>query len=1118
MRCSRCGSESTSGRKFCPECGSPLAHRCAKCGADNSPSAKFCEDCGAALGPPSAVSAKKSDDRQIRIAHDPAPDNLEGERKTVTALFADIKGSTEMMEDLDPEQARAVIDPALKLMMDAVHRYDGYIVQSTGDGIFALFGAPVAHEDHPQRALYAALRMQDDLKRYAVRLRAEGGVPIEARIGANTGEVVVRSIATGEGHTEYTPIGHTTNLASRMQAVAPTGSIAVSESTRRLVEGYFTLKTLGPTKVKGVSEAIDVFEVTGLGPLRTRLQRAAGRGLTKFVGREREMDAMKHAAEQAQAGHGQIVAAMAEAGVGKSRLFHEFKLRAQSGWMVLEAFSVSHGKATAYLPVLDLFQSYFRIASEDDTRTRREKVTGRLLALDRSLEDSLPYLFGLLGLAEDNDPLAGMDPQVQRRRTLEALKRILIRESLNQPLMLVFEDLHWIDEETQAFLSLLVDALANTRVLLLVNYRPEYQHQWGNKTYYTQLRLDPLGKESADEMLNALLGVTAPIADALAGLKRLVIGRTEGNPFFMEEMVQALVEEGVLARNGAVHLTRPLDALRVPATVQAILASRIDRLRAAEKEVLQTLAVIGKEFPLSLVRAVTQRSNDELDGLLDGLQVGEFIYEQPAANDVEYTFKHALTQEVAYNSLLTERRKLVHERIAQSIEALYADAIDDHVDQLAHHYHRSANAAKAIDYAALAAEQALDRYARSEAIAGLREGFTFLERIADPEERTRHEAKLQLALCNALTLGSPAAPGTEESFLRARELCEKIGDREGVFNSLYGLRLNYNFRAQLGRALELCEEMQRAAHSGAPAHQKIAHLSEAQTLYFLGQFAAASRRLEEARQIPDDLGLSRWRRHGMPVTEPRSRAALILALLGYPDRALREGQESLAYIRHLGTSFPVALAEFLHAQLCFFIREIGKVREHCVSSLRISNELGNSQLTGYATAFLGWVDAMHGNTADGIRQIEQAVKMLDLAGAKIYSLQNMLLVECHLKNRTIEEGLALASAALMHSQNTGEKYCDSELNRLQGELLVARGASPQTEAESAFRTAIDVARAQQARWLELRATSSLARLLRDMNRRGEARAMLADIYGWFTEGLDLPDLKDAKALLDELKT
>jgi class 3 adenylate cyclase len=466
-----------------------LQPQCASCGALNRVGAKFCDGCGASLigsAPPATSVSDSSIPLRIEVV---APDELDGERKTVTALFADIKGSMKLIEDLDPEEARAIVDPALKLMIEAVHRYDGYIVQSTGDGIFALFGAPVAHEDHPQRALYAALRMQEQLSRYSGQLRAQGKLPLQARAGINTGEVVVRSLQTRAGHTEYTPIGHSTSLAARMQALAPVGSIAATGVTRKLCEGYFTFKSLGPTLVKGASEPVEVYEVTGFGPLRTRFQRAAARGLTKFVGRQREIEALRHAAELASAGHGQVVAVMAEPGVGKSRLFHEFKLVSESEWMTLEAFSVSHGKASAYLPLLELLRDYFHIAATDDSRTRREKVTGRVLALDRSLEDALPYLFGLLGLSEGDDPLAQMDPQLRRRRTHEAIKRLLLRESLNQPLMIIFEDLHWIDGETQSLLNLLVDSIATARILLLLNYRPEYRHEWGSRTHYTQLSI-----------------------------------------------------------------------------------------------------------------------------------------------------------------------------------------------------------------------------------------------------------------------------------------------------------------------------------------------------------------------------------------------------------------------------------------------------------------------------------------------------------------------------------------------------------------------------------------------------------------------------------------------------
>jgi len=748
MHCTKCGTESTTGRKFCAACGSPLSGRCPKCGAENAPSSAFCENCGSALAVNSAPAAKRSSQIESAAANVRiAPEQLgastvaDGERKMVTALFADIKGSTALEEDLDPEEARRIIDPALQLMMDAVHRYDGYVVRSTGDGIFALFGAPVAHEDHPQRALHAALRMQGELKQYSTRLREAGNAPIEVRVGVNTGEVVVRSIKTGETHTEYTPIGHTTNLASRMQVLAPAGSIAVSENTQKLVEGYFALKALGPTRVKGVTEPVNVYEVTGLGPLRTRLQRSAGRGYTKFVGRSREMDAMKAAAEQAKAGHGQIVAAMAEAGVGKSRLLFEFKAVSQSGWMVLETFSVSHGKASAFLPVINLLHSYFEISSEEDARKRRERVNGKVLTLDRSLEDTIPYLFGLLGIVEGDNPLAQMDAQIRKRRTLDAIKRILLRESLNQPLMVIFEDLHWIDEETQALLNLLADSIGTAKLLLLVNYRPEYSHQWNSKTYYTQLRLDPLGKEGADEVLTVLVGDGAEVRP----LKRLIIERTEGNPFFMEEMVQVLLDEGALVRNGTVRLTKALGELKIPPTVQGILAARIDGLPADGKELLQTLAVFGREFGFGLLRSVVTKSEEELNRLLHDLQLAEFIYEQPAAGDVEYVFKHALTQEVAYNSILSERRKMLHERTARAIESLYASSLDDHLADLVRHYRQSENVAKAVEYLCRAGEQAAQRAAYSEAEAYLDAGLERVRTLPESPERSRAELRLQIA-------------------------------------------------------------------------------------------------------------------------------------------------------------------------------------------------------------------------------------------------------------------------------------------------------------------------------------------------------------------------------------
>jgi class 3 adenylate cyclase/tetratricopeptide (TPR) repeat protein/ribosomal protein L40E len=1121
MRCSKCGTNNPSTNSFCARCGNALTKLCARCKAENPPTSDFCGKCGAPLtiGVSTAVVASSTTESAsgVRIAPEQpdASPTIDGERKTVTALFADIKGSMDLMEDIDPEEARAIVDPALKLMMDAAHRYDGYIVQSTGDGIFAMFGAPIAREDHPQRALLAALRMQEDLKRYADKLRERGRPPLSVRVGINTGEVVVRSIQTGDAHTEYTPIGHSMSLASRLQTLAAPGSVVIGASVQKFVEGYFQLKALGASRIKGVSDPVAVFEVTGLGPLRTRLQRAAGRGLTKFVGRQREIDAMKHAAEQAKAGHGQIAAAVAEAGTGKSRLLFEFKAVSQSGWMVLEAFSVSHGKASAYLPVIDLLQSYFKIAGEDDQRTRRAKVTGNVLTLDRSFEDTLPYLFAILGIDEGEDPLAGMDTQIRKRRTLEAIKRILLRESLNQPLMVIFEDLHWIDEETQALLNLLADSIGTAKVLLLVNYRPEYTHQWNSKTYYTQLRLDPLGREGADEMLTAMVGDGAEVHP----LKRLIIERTGGNPFFMEETVQVLLDEGALMRDGAAfRLTKTLGELKIPPTVQAILAARIDRLPADEKDLLHTLAVIGNEFQLSLVRAVIVKSDDELNRMLGNLQLAEFIYEQPAVGDIEYRFKHALTQEVAYNSVLVERRRQLHERIASAIEQVFTSQIDDHVAELANHYRRAGNSAKAIDYLLLAAEQNISRNASNEATAGLRDGLTLLGGITDEAERAGREAALQLALANTLRVAGPAAPGVETAFLRARELCERSGDRGGLFAALLGLLVNYNFRAQHGRALELSEELSKIARHGEPSERLSAHASAVQTLYFLGDLSAARQHLEQVREMAaGDIRLGApGLRELIPITELWSRRGQILCLLGYPDQAAHADREGIAHARQTRIPIAIAVSELFSAQLHYFIRDVRKARERSETALRLANEYGISQVSGYAASLMGWVEASEGDAAKGVKEIRRAMEVIDLAGSKLRTLLNAQLVECHLMHGDVEEGLVAAGDALAHVESAGERYCSSELNRLKGELLLRHEPSRQAAAESAFRTAIEVARAQQARWWELRATVSLARLLRDTGRRDQARTMLAEIYNWFTEGFDTADLKDAKALLEEL--
>jgi len=504
----------------------------------------------------------------------------------------------------------------IEQMMEAVHQYKGTINQVMGDGIMALFGAPLAHEDHAVRACYAALRMQERVKTYAEEVRRTHAAVVKIRIGLNSGEVVVRAIGS-DLHMDYTAVGQTTHLAARMEQIADPGAIVITPHTLALAEGYVEVKSLGPIPVKGIAEPLEIFELMGAGRARTRLQAATLRGLTRFVGRDAEVEHLRRVLGQAGSGRGQVIALVGEAGVGKSRLTYEFTHSHRvKDWLVLEASSVSYGKATSYLPVIDLLRGYFKIGDRDDQREMRAKVLGRVLELDRALESLVPPLLFLLDVPVEDIGWQTLDPPQRRQRTLDAVKRLLLREALVQPLLVVFEDLHWIDSETQALLDSLIESLGSARLLLLVNYRPEYHHGWGSKSYYTQTRLDALPAESAEELLEALLGDDP----GLARLKQLLIKR--GNPFFLEETVRTLVETKALAgERGRYRLMQPVHSVQVPSTVQAMLAARIDRLLPEDKRLLQVAAVVGKDVPFTLLHAIAELSDAALRGGLERLRV-----------------------------------------------------------------------------------------------------------------------------------------------------------------------------------------------------------------------------------------------------------------------------------------------------------------------------------------------------------------------------------------------------------------------------------------------------------------------------------------------------------------
>ena len=1143
MQCLQCDTDNPDGAKFCIECGIALQNRCPNCGAENVARAKFCMECGTAL-------TKSSNPQPPTPNPQPPPPNppphlaeriraeqaaleargaVDGERKTITALFADIKGSMELIEDLDPEEARAIIDPALQLMMAAVHRYEGYVAQSMGDGIFALFGAPLAHEDHAQRALFAALRMQAEGHAYAERLRHDKGVNLQMRVGVNTGEVVVRSIRKNDLHTDYVPVGHSTSLAARMEGLATPGTTVVSAYTHQLTEGYFEFKDLGAAKIKGVSEPVQIYELLGVGALRTRLQVSAARGLSRFVGRKKELDHLKQVREQASRGQGQMVGVVGEPGVGKSRLFHEFKALSERRCLVLETFCAAHGSSYAYLPLVELLRHYFQIRPQDDERTLHEKVAGRVVALERELEDGLPYLLSLLGHSEFAATLQQMDPHIRQQRSFDAIKRILVRESLTQPVVLIVEDLQWLDEGTQAFLDSLSESLATAPVLLLVNYRPEYRHAWGSKTYYSQLRLDALGMEEAKELLAALLDeANWPVTVAsLEPLKQLILEKTEGTPFFMEEMVRALFDQGVLVHSmGGIALTKALDELHIPATVQGVLAGRTDQLDAAEKELLQTAAVIGREFSLSLLTQVAQQAEDTLVPLLSRLQTAEFIYEQPAFPEVEYTFKHALTQDVAYHSLLSERRQDVHARTAQAIASLFHEQLNERrLRELAYHSARSGNAEKAAEYYQRAGELALKNSAYAEAIRDLNHALDLLPALPHTPDRSQQELTLLTSLgsCLMATQGY-AAPEVERVYTRARELARTIGDLPQKFPVLFGLWRFHLVRGEYAAAGEMTEKLQCLSEC-MPGSQQFLPAQQALglTAFRLGAFADARAHLERAVDIYDPSIHGPENAQGVIGQDPGVTSLAVLAWmlwhLGYPDQALQRSREAIDLAREISHPYSLVFALHFGTSVYRFRREGALAQTQAEGVVALASEQGFPYFHAAGTYLRGWALAEQDQVEEGIADMLEGRRIWQESGIRQLGQVSLLLAEAYGKLGRVEDGLAVLSQAEAELDKSNEKWWQAELLRTRGELLLAAqdGMDHNSrEITACFEEALQIARSQQAKSLELRSATCLAAFRQVHGKPDDAYQLLSNIYEWFTEGFDTPDLRAAKALLDEL--
>jgi class 3 adenylate cyclase/tetratricopeptide (TPR) repeat protein len=1102
MRCPQCQAENPEGARFCEECGARLARACAQCGAEVSPGKRFCWSCGApfvaptadAVPPPAAYTPKHLAERILT-----SKAALEGERKLITILFADTKASMELLADRDPEEARKLLDPVLEYMMEAVHRYEGTVNQVMGDGIMALFGAPLAHEDHAVRACYAALDMQAAMRRYTEEVRRAHGVEVQIRVGLNSGEVVVGTIGN-DLRMDYTAVGQTAHLAARMEQLATPGTVRLTVDTLRLAEGYVEVKSLGPVPVKGLEYPVDVYEMIGAGPRRSRFHAAAARGLTRFVGREGELEALRQAIARTAAGHGQVVSIVGEPGVGKSRLVWEVTHSHRvHGWLVLQASSVSYGKATSYLPIVDLLKGYFGIEDRDGPRTALEKVTGKLLTLDRALEGHLPGLLSLLDVPTDDPQWSVLDPPQRRRRTQDAVKRLLLRESQVQPLLLVVEDLHWIDSETQALLDGLVERLPAARMLLLVNYRPEYQHAWGSRTHYVQLRLDPLPAEGAERFLAALLGTNA----GLEPLTRLLIAQTEGNPFFLEECVRTLVETGALTgQRGAYQVARPLPAIQVPATVQAVLAARIDRLGAADKALLQTASVVGKDVPLGLLQAIADLAEDELHAAIERLQAAEFLYETGVFPSIEYTFKHALTHDVAYGSLLQDRRRALHVRIVETIERIYADRLAEHVDRLAHHAFLGRDWAKAFTYLQQAGAKALARSVHRQAVSRFEDALTALAHLPETRETAEQAIDLRFNLRNALL---PLAEwGRIEGYLREAEaLARKSDDQRrlgSVLGYMSGLHLNTDSRASDVRAFAQQVEAIGESLGDVP-------LQVAGRYYnvWLGALSGDYRGTERVcralmNSLPGDLSRERFGLVAYPAVVSRAFLARALAELGEFDEGRDTGREAVQLAEAIGHPFSLVWACLNLGHLEGLRGEFAAATAPIERAVALSREWNLAYLMPIALAALGHVYAESGRLEEGVSWLQQSLTAYASAGiGYLHSMSTVQMGDAYLLAGRVEEARACGARAVELAGERGERGYEAWAHHLLGATAAHRDCPDVAAVEAHLATSMALATELGMRPLVAHCRLGLGRVHGQAGDRRVAAEHLATAMSMFRE-------------------
>jgi class 3 adenylate cyclase/predicted ATPase len=1046
-------------------------------------------------------------------------DKLAGERKQVTVMFCDMKGFTALSEELGPEKAYSIMDQVYAILIRGVHNYEGTVNELTGDGVMALFGAPIAVEDAPQRAIRSAVDIHRAMFKLSEQCRLDGTMrfPVKMRIGIHTGPVVVGSLGS-DLRVEFKAVGDTVNLASRMESAAEPGTTYVTEETFKLTEGLFRFEALGVRKVKGRRDPVGMYRVIAPSTGRTRFDVSAERGLTPFVGRERELELLLDGFERSKRGRGQAFSIIAEAGVGKSRLLYEFR-KAVIGEdaTFLEGKCLSYSRGVAYHPIIDILKAHFEVRGSEDGAEIRSKVEEGLKTLGVEEAFTLPYILELLSVEESGIGSIPISAEEKKIRIVEAAKRIVLKSSELRPLILAIEDLHWVDNSSEEALKELLNSISGARILLLFTYRPEFVHSWGSRSYHGQINLNRFSNRESLIMVTHLLGE----GDIDGDLEEFILERTEGVPFFIEEFVKSLKDLKVVAkRDNRFVAVKNLHDVALPTTIQEVIMARVDSLPEEAKKLLQMGSVIGREFDYNLISEVTGLDEQELLFRLSILKDAELIYERGIYPHSTCIFKHALTQDAAYQSLLSAVRKKYHATVASELEEHFPEKTWTQPEILARHFTEASLFERAVPYWRIAGEIAIRRSAHVEAADHFSRGLELLKTLPETTENLKQELALQIALYAPLAGAKGyGAPEVDSAYNRARELCEKVGEPSQLFLVLYGL-WGHNFvLGKLKMVPKLAEQCLGVAQDiRDPALIMEACRMVAETALYRGDLEKAREYWEQSYALYDP---EKHRIHAEvygqdPGVALLSHGAQILWGLGYLDQAKKRADEALLLARDHAHPFSIAFALFLGTVVYQWRREVRIAQERIEEVIHLSEKHGFPFWQAVAIPLRGWVQVMQGQVKKGIEIIHRGLDDSRERGVELFRAYHLtILADAYRVAGSVEDGLKTVDEALAATDETEVRYCESELHRIRGELLQTRGA-PEPEVGSCFQRALEIARLQRARSMELRSTVSLCRLWGKQGRKDEARRRLSEAYDWFTEGFDTPDLREAKALLEEL--